>query len=416
MLSSPSSAIMASDSRRPYSIGIEGVYGKYPVAFALIMSPKSKKTRGHLACSRAASALGLAQTSPSPAGSIRPFCDPVMTRSTFHSSMRKSIEPMELTPSTYSRAGCCAASIALRTAATSLVTPVAVSLWTMRIPLISCCWSCVRISPIRSDGAPSPHSTSMMSTRKPCRWARSIHRWLNWPYRGASTRSPGESVLTSAASHPPVPVAGKMNACPVVVLKTFPRSRNRPVASSGNAEERWSSIARFMARRIRSGTFVGPGTNRKLRPGIKSVLNEREKHSEWLRYSATSVPQPLGWVGASPPKLRGANSLAPFQLCLSYRRRATGIGVGADTDPHDHSSASVRADRRRRHSSTPRSTRAAADVDRRLNAPVPAHGLQLLPVDRSWRRYRNARRHHFGARTYSASLFPAARGNKLERR
>src|SRR2546421_13013296 len=76
MLSSPSSAIMASDSRRPYSIGIEGVYGKYPVAFALIMSPKSKKTRGHLACSRAASALGLAQTSPSPAGSINPFCDP----------------------------------------------------------------------------------------------------------------------------------------------------------------------------------------------------------------------------------------------------------------------------------------------------------------------------------------------------
>src|SRR2546422_7863136 len=89
----------------------------------------------------------------------------------------------------------------------------------MRIPLISCCWSCARISPMRSDGAPSPHSTSMMSTRKPFRWARSIHRWLNWPYRGASTRSPGESVLTSAASHPPVPVAGKMNACPVVVLK-----------------------------------------------------------------------------------------------------------------------------------------------------------------------------------------------------
>src|SRR2546426_8034986 len=88
MLSSPSSAIMASDSRRPYSIGIEGVYGKYPVAFALIMSPKSKKTRGHLACSRAASALGLAQTSPSPAGSIRPFCDPV--RSEEHTSELQS--------------------------------------------------------------------------------------------------------------------------------------------------------------------------------------------------------------------------------------------------------------------------------------------------------------------------------------
>src|SRR5438128_10160134 len=68
---------------------------------------------------------------------------------------------------------------------------------------------------------------------------------------------------------------GEMNACPVVVLKTFRRSRNRLVASSGNVEERGSSIARFMARRIRSGTFVGPGTNRKLRPGIKSFLNER---------------------------------------------------------------------------------------------------------------------------------------------
>src|SRR5213596_2622076 len=37
----------------------------------------------------------------------------------------------------------------------------------------------------------------------------------------------------------------------------------------------------------------------------------------------------------------------------------------------------------RRHLSTPRSTRAAGDVDRRLNAPVPAHGLKPLLVDRS---------------------------------
>src|SRR6059036_4381499 len=100
------------------------------------MSPKSKNTRGHLACSRAASALGLAHTMPRPAGSISPFCDPVIAKSTFHSSMRKSIEPMELTPSTYSRAGCCAASIALRTAPTSLVTPVAVSLWTSDVSAV----------------------------------------------------------------------------------------------------------------------------------------------------------------------------------------------------------------------------------------------------------------------------------------
>jgi hypothetical protein len=38
--------------------------------------------------------------------------------------------------------------------------------------------------------------------------------------------------------------------------------------SSGNFEERWSSIATIMARMTRSGTFVGPGTNKKFRPGI----------------------------------------------------------------------------------------------------------------------------------------------------
>src|SRR2546427_12713700 len=106
MLSSPSSAIMASDSRRPYSIGIEGVYGKYPVELARIMSPKSKKTRGHLACSRAASALGLAHTRPRPAGSINPFFDPVNARPPYHSAIRKSIEPHPLTPSTDKQAAC----------------------------------------------------------------------------------------------------------------------------------------------------------------------------------------------------------------------------------------------------------------------------------------------------------------------
>src|SRR5947208_15011638 len=73
-----------------------------------------------------------------------------------------------------------------------------------------------------------------------------------------------------------------------------------------------------MARRIRSGTLVGPGTNRKLRPGITRVLKRGEKQSEnrrlslkllGLRYSATPAPQPHGWVGASPPNLSGATAL-----------------------------------------------------------------------------------------------------------
>src|SRR5205809_8136179 len=66
-----------------------------------------------------------------------------------------------------------------------------------------------------------------------------------------------------------------MNACPVVVRKTFLRSRNSAAVSVGKAEDRWSSMARSIARRIRSGTFVGPGTNRKLRPAMAVVL-ERE--------------------------------------------------------------------------------------------------------------------------------------------
>src|SRR5439155_22639286 len=82
----------------------------------------------------------------------------------------------------------------------------------------------------------------------------SIQRWLNWPKRAASILSPGERVLVSAASQAPVPEDGKMNTCPVVVLKMFFRSFNTLVESSGNFEERWSSIATIMARCTRSGT------------------------------------------------------------------------------------------------------------------------------------------------------------------
>ena len=64
------------------------------------------------------------------------FCVPTTAASTFHSSMRKSIAPIELTPSTNSRAGCFASSSALRTPATSLLTPVAVSLCTIMTALI----------------------------------------------------------------------------------------------------------------------------------------------------------------------------------------------------------------------------------------------------------------------------------------
>src|SRR2546423_11952733 len=73
-------------------------------------------------------------------------------------------------------------------------------------------------------------------------------------------------------------------------------------------------MARCIARRIRSGTLVGPGTNRKLRPGIKTILDERGKTKREpaalaspvrLSYAATPAPQPYGWVGRGPPRVRG---------------------------------------------------------------------------------------------------------------
>ena len=66
----------------------------------------------------------------------------------------------------------------------------------------------------------------------------SIQRWLNMPKRDASTLSPGESVLVSAASQAPVPLAGKTKACPEVVLKIFLSSWRTGAARDGKSEER----------------------------------------------------------------------------------------------------------------------------------------------------------------------------------
>src|SRR3990172_4248282 len=93
------------------------------------MSSNEKKQRSILEDLCASSALLLTARMPRPVGSMKPFCEPDTQQSTPHSSMRKSMQPTELTPSTKRSAGCLASFSALRTPATSLVTPVAVSLW-----------------------------------------------------------------------------------------------------------------------------------------------------------------------------------------------------------------------------------------------------------------------------------------------
>src|ERR1700738_4047829 len=100
----------------------------------------------------------------------------------------------------------------------------------------------------------------------------SAHRWLNCPKREVRTLSPGFRQLVRAASQQPVPDDGNKMGAPVVVLNTGFKALKQARVSSGKMGERWSSIATAMARRTRSGTLVGPGTNRKLRPAIRDLL------------------------------------------------------------------------------------------------------------------------------------------------
>ena len=108
--------------------------------------------------------------------------------------------------STSSSASEPAASIAARTSATRLVTPVDVSLWTTitaRTP-----WSARRTASARSGSAPWRQSPGIQTTSRPRRSAIARHSVAKCPVSNASTLSPGDSVLTSAASHAPVPEDG----------------------------------------------------------------------------------------------------------------------------------------------------------------------------------------------------------------
>ena len=87
-------------------------------------------------------------------------------------------------------------------------TPVAVSLCVASTALILPARSARNAASICASGAPCPQGVSMIFTSSPCRWQRSIQRWLNIPNRAARTVSPGDSVFVTAASQPPVPVEG----------------------------------------------------------------------------------------------------------------------------------------------------------------------------------------------------------------
>ena len=110
--------------------------------------------------------------------------------------------------STISSAGCPAASIARRTSSISETQPVEVSLCTTQTALISCALSSCSRASIFAGSAPARQSDAMNSGSSPSFIAIVFHSVAKWPVSYISTLSPGDIVLTSAASHAPVPDAG----------------------------------------------------------------------------------------------------------------------------------------------------------------------------------------------------------------
>ena len=109
--------------------------------------------------------------------------------------------------STMNSAGWPARSIALRISAIGERQPVAVSLCSTHTALISFFLSSLSRASITAGSAPMRQSVLMNSGTSPSLVAMFFHCVANWPVSTISTLSPGDSVLTSAASHAPVPVA-----------------------------------------------------------------------------------------------------------------------------------------------------------------------------------------------------------------
>ena len=106
--------------------------------------------------------------------------------------------------STKSSAGCPDERIAVPIASTSLVTPVAVSLCTMRTALIACCVSALKASVTAAAATPRRGSHDSRCTSSPKRSATVAHFPAKKPWSKDKTRSPGDSVFVSAASQAPV--------------------------------------------------------------------------------------------------------------------------------------------------------------------------------------------------------------------
>jgi len=110
--------------------------------------------------------------------------------------------------STIRSAGCLTRSIALRTSCGGVTQPVEVSLCTTMTALILCWRSAARRDSIAPISAPWRQSPGMKSMSSLNLLAMPCQSTANCPVSTISTLSPGDSVLTIAASQAPVPDDG----------------------------------------------------------------------------------------------------------------------------------------------------------------------------------------------------------------
>ena len=118
------------------------------------------------------------------------------------------MEASEEMVSTISSAGWRAASMARRTSSMREVAPVEVSLCTTHTALMAWPLSSLRRASMAAASAPLRQSEAMNSGSRPSLTAMVFHSVAKCPVSYISTLSPGDSVLSSAASHAPVPEEG----------------------------------------------------------------------------------------------------------------------------------------------------------------------------------------------------------------
>ncbi len=114
-------------------------------------------------------------------------------------------------------------------------------------------------SSIADAGTAWPHSASTTWTSPPQRAAISVSRCPNRPKTGTSTRAPGSTSETSAASIPAREVPSTRNVCSLLVANS---SRYRPIVSVIVAVihgSYWPTSGVERARSTRGSALTGPG-------------------------------------------------------------------------------------------------------------------------------------------------------------